>query len=242
MAKKRRVAKSVPKAKAKTIAKAKSKAKAKAPAKAKPARKRAAAPKQVVAKAKPKAPPARKPAPKKAAKPKGVAPVPEGYSTITPYLIVKGLAAALDFYRRAFGAIELVRMPGPDGSVVHAELRIGQSMLMLGESCPDIGVTAPEQGRYTGVNVHLYVPDCDRMFAQALEAGAQVVMPLTNMFWGDRFGKLVDPFGHHWSVSTHVEDVTPEQMQERMAAEMLQPAAAGEACGTASSAPGGALT
>ena len=148
-----------------------------------------------------------------------VKPVPEGFGTVTPHLIVKGAAEAIDFYTRAFGAEELCRLECPQtGGVGHAELRIGASRVMLCEEFPQMGGVAPPTLGGSPVSIHLYVDDADAVFDRAVQAGATVAMPLADMFWGDRFGKLVDPFGHHWSVATHVEDVTPEQMRERMAA------------------------
>jgi uncharacterized glyoxalase superfamily protein PhnB len=149
-------------------------------------------------------------------------PIPEGYHTITPSLVIKGAAEAIDFYKRAFGAEEFCRMPfpGADGGVKigHAELRIGDSVLFLADEFPEHCATGPNG--HSPVTIHLYVTDADAAFKRAVEAGATVTMPLADMFWGDRFGKLVDPFGHQWSIATHVEDVTPEQMKERMASMM----------------------
>jgi len=147
-------------------------------------------------------------------------PIPEGCHTITPHLVIKGAAKAIEFYKRAFGAEELCRMPmpGPDGQVRlgHAELQIGDSRLFLADEFPEQGSTGPNGS--SPVSFHMYVTDADAVFEQAVAAGATVSMPLANMFWGDRFGKLVDPFGHHWSIATHLEDPTPEEMKERMAA------------------------
>ena len=147
-------------------------------------------------------------------------PIPDGYQAIIPHLVIKGAAEAIEFYKRALGAEEVCRMPfpGPDGQmrVGHAELRIGDSHLFLADEFPERGVTGPNG--HSPVTIHLYVPDVDSVYNRAVEAGATVTMPPADMFWGDRYGKLVDPFGHHWSLATHVEDVTPEQMNERMAA------------------------
>jgi uncharacterized glyoxalase superfamily protein PhnB len=143
-----------------------------------------------------------------------------GHETITPHLVVKGAAEAIEFYKRAFGAKEIHRMafPGPDGAVKlgHAELRIGDSRLFLVDEFPQQGVMAPLGN--PPVTIHLMVADADAAFGRAVEAGATVAMPLANMFWGDRFGKLIDPFGHHWSIAAQVEQLTPEQMQQRAAA------------------------
>ena len=146
--------------------------------------------------------------------------IPDGHHTITPHLVIKGASDAIEFYKRAFGAEELSRMPmpGPDGQMKlgHAELQIGDSRLFLADEFPEYGSTGPDG--HSPVVLHLYVPDTDATFNRAVEAGATATMPPADMFWGDRYGKLVDPFGHHWSIATHLEDLTPEQMQERMAA------------------------
>jgi uncharacterized glyoxalase superfamily protein PhnB len=153
-------------------------------------------------------------------------PIPAGQHAITPHLVIKGAAEAIEFYKRAFGAEELSRMPfpGKDGEMKlgHAELKIGDSRLFLADEFPDYGSVGPSDGR-SPVTLHLYVTDADAAFARAVEAGAKVAMPLADMFWGDRFGKLVDPFGHHWSIAEHLEDLTPDQMKERMAAFTGQP-------------------
>jgi uncharacterized glyoxalase superfamily protein PhnB len=153
-------------------------------------------------------------------------PIPAGQHTITPHLVVKGAAEAIEFYKQAFGAEEIDRtpFPGKDGGMKlgHAELQIGNSKLFLADEFPDYGSVGPSDGR-SPVTIHLYVTDADATFARAVEAGATVAMPLADMFWGDRFGKLVDPFGHHWSIAEHLEDLTPEQMQERMASFIGQP-------------------
>jgi uncharacterized glyoxalase superfamily protein PhnB len=147
-------------------------------------------------------------------------PIPAGRHAITPHLVIKGAAEAIEFYKRAFGAEEVSRMPMPDKSgaskIGHAELKIGDSLLYLADEFPDYGSVGP--GATSPVVIHLYVTDADATFDRAVEAGAKVAMPLADMFWGDRYGKLIDPFGHHWSVAEHLEDVSPEQMMERMAA------------------------
>jgi PhnB protein len=147
-------------------------------------------------------------------------PIPTGFHSITPHLVIKGAAEAIEFYKQAFGAEETCRIPfpGPNGQMKlgHAELKIGDSMLFLADEFPEQGVTGPNG--QSPVTIHLYVSDVDAVFNSAVEAGATTSMPPTDMFWGDRYGKLVDPFGHHWAVATHVDDVTPEQMKERMAA------------------------
>jgi PhnB protein len=141
-----------------------------------------------------------------------VNPVPMGMHTLTPHLCIKGAAAAIEFYKSAFGAIELGRTPGADGRLLHAMLKIGDSFLMLTDEFPEWGGKAPGALGGTPVTVHLQVPDCDASFARAVEAGAVVKMPLADMFWGDRYGMLTDPFGHAWSVASHKVDLTPEQI------------------------------
>lgn len=151
---------------------------------------------------------------------KKVAPVPAGYHTVTPHLVCRGAADAMAFYTRAFGAKERLRMATPDGTVAHAEMRIGDSIIMLGEEMPEMGASAPPTVGGSPVNVFLYVKDVDTWFARAVAAGATGDMPPMNMFWGDRYCKLTDPFGHKWSIATHVEDVSGKEMGRRMAAEM----------------------
>lgn len=152
-----------------------------------------------------------------------VKPVPAGYHSVTPYLTVQDGAGAITFYKRAFGAIEKERMPGPDGkSVMHAELRIGDSIVMLSDEFPQGGTKAPKSlGGATG-SIFLYVPNVDAAFRRATDAGCQVAMPPADMFWGDRFGRLVDPFGHHWGMATHKEDVPPKEMARRAQRAMAQ--------------------
>jgi uncharacterized glyoxalase superfamily protein PhnB len=147
-----------------------------------------------------------------------VNPVPEGYRTITPYLVVNGAGEAIDFYVKAFGAVEVIRMPGPGGTVMHGEVRIGDSMLMLSDEFPDWGALGPVSRGGATASIMLYVDDCDAAFRRAVDAGCVAKMPPTDEFWGDRFAKVTDPFGHEWAIATHVEDVTPEEMQRRMAA------------------------
>lgn len=145
-----------------------------------------------------------------------VKPIPEGYHTVTPYLIVKGAAEAIDFYKRAFGAEEIARMLDPDGRrVVHAEIRIGDSVVMLADEFPEMNYLGPLSRGGPTSTLFVYVEDVDAAFAQALAAGATLKMPVTDMFWGDRYGQLTDPFGHHWSLATHKEDVPPEELQRR---------------------------
>ena len=145
-----------------------------------------------------------------------VQPIPEGYEAPIPSLTVDGAAAAIDFYTRAFGARERARMEGPGGTIAHAELEIGGSVVMLADPFPQSGCRPPKELGGTSAAVMLYVEDADATVQQAVEAGAEVTMPVENQFWGDRYGKLRDPFGHEWQVATHVEDVPPEEMEERM--------------------------
>lgn len=151
--------------------------------------------------------------------PNPVKPIPEGYHSITPYLIIRGAAKALDFYKRAFGAAELFRMESPDGRIGHAEIRIGDSPIMLADEHPDMGARSPEAWGGSPVSLMLYVEDVDRVFAQAVEAGAVVERPLADQFYGDRTGGLKDPFGHVWYVATHIEDVPPEELDRRAKAQ-----------------------
>lgn len=143
--------------------------------------------------------------------------IPAGFHSVTPHLIVKGAAEAIEFYKRAFGAEELCRIPGPDGGkLIHAAIQIGTSKVFLVDEFPEFGSVAPQNS--TPITLHLYVEDADAAFDKAVEAGATATAPPADMFWGDRYGRLVDPFGHHWSIASHLEDVAPEQLQERMAA------------------------
>lgn len=142
--------------------------------------------------------------------------IPEGYHSVTPYLYVRGAAKALEFYKRAFNATELVRMPMPDGRLGHAEFRIGDSILMMADEFPDRGVNGPQTLGGTSIGIALYVEDCDGLFRHAVEAGATVEHPLADQFYGDRSGTVIDPFGHKWTIATHTEDVTPEEMKRRM--------------------------
>jgi PhnB protein len=154
------------------------------------------------------------------AAPKRVPPIPAGYHTATPYLTVRGAADAIEFYTKAFGATELMRMPAPGGALGHAEIRIGDSVVMLSDEFPGSPTKPPSALGGTTGYVFLYVPDVDRTFAQAITAGARVTMPLADMFWGDRFGTLLDPFGHAWGLATHKEDVPPKEMARRAQAAM----------------------
>jgi uncharacterized glyoxalase superfamily protein PhnB len=147
-----------------------------------------------------------------------VKPIPDGFHSVTPHIVVRDAAKALAFYQNAFGAEERYRMPGPDGKVVHAEFRIGDSIVMIGEETPQRGALSPQAVGGTPVTLMLYVKDVDASFARATKAGCTVQMPLEDMFWGDRYGKLQDPFGHQWAMATHKEDVSPQEMTKRMAA------------------------
>ncbi len=147
-----------------------------------------------------------------------VKPIPDGYHTVTPYLIIKGADKAIDFYKRAFGATELLRMDGPGGTVAHAELQIGDSRIMLGEEVIQMGYRAPQEGMRSPVGLMIYVPDVDKVAAQAVAAGAKTERPVQDQFYGDRSGNFIDPFGHCWTISTHVEDVSQQELERRMAA------------------------
>lgn len=147
-----------------------------------------------------------------------VKPVPDGYHTVTPYLVVNGGASALEFYKKVFGATELTRFDGPDGKLAHAEIRIGDSIVMLSDEFADRGFRGPQSIGGSPVGLMVYVDDCDKMFNRAIAAGATVKKPLEDQFYGDRSGTLVDPFGHLWTIGTHKEDVSPEELQRRMAA------------------------
>ena len=148
----------------------------------------------------------------------GVKAIPDGYYSLTPYLVIKGAAAAIDFYTKAFGAVEIVRMPGPGGRIMHAEVKIGNAMLMLADENPEQGHLSPSSRGGNTSSVMLYTDDVDAVFKKAIAAGAKANQPPTDMFWGDRMGNLTDPFGHSWAVATHKEDVSPDEMQKRMAA------------------------
>lgn len=144
--------------------------------------------------------------------------IPEGYYSLTPYLVVKGAAEAIEFYTKAFGAVEMMRMPGPGGRIMHAEVKIGNSVLMLADENPERGFLSPaSRGGHTS-SVMFYTEDVDATFKKAIAAGAKEVTPITDMFWGDRMGNLTDPFGHAWAIATHKEDVSPQEMERRMKA------------------------
>jgi PhnB protein len=143
-------------------------------------------------------------------------PIPDGYPRVTPYLIVDGADAAIDFYTSVLGAKERMRMPGPDNKVGHAELAIGESLIMLADEFPDMGARSPKSIGGSPVTVHVYVEDVDATIALAVKTGATITRPVEDKFYGDRGGEIVDPYGHRWSIASHVEDVSPEEMQRRM--------------------------
>jgi len=147
-------------------------------------------------------------------------PVPDGYQTATPYLIVKGAAEAIEFYKKAFGATEMLRMADPQGRVGHAEIKIGDSVIMLADEHPGMGYRGPRTLGGSSVSILLYLADVDRVFERAVKAGAKAQRAVANQFYGDRSGTLEDPFGHVWTVATHVEDVPPEEMKRRAEAAM----------------------
>lgn len=142
--------------------------------------------------------------------------IPEGYHSVTPYMTVRDAARAIEFYKQAFGAVERGAMKGSDGKIIHAELRIGDSVIMLGDEQPQFGALSPLSTGGAGMGLHIYLEDVDSAFDRAVKAGAKVEMPVADMFWGDRYGKLADPFGHKWSIGTHKRDVTTEEMEEAM--------------------------
>jgi PhnB protein len=146
-----------------------------------------------------------------------VKPIPDGYPRVTPYLIIEGAAEAIDFYRSVFGAEERFRLPAPEGRIGHAELAIGNSVIMLADQAPEMDARDPNTVGGTPVSLHVYVEDSDAVFARAIEAGARELRPVEDRFYGDRSGAFEDPFGHRWDVATHVEDVPPEEMDKRMA-------------------------
>ena len=145
-----------------------------------------------------------------------VNPIPDGYNSVTPYLYIRGASAAIDFYKRAFGAVEVMRLSGPDGRIGHAELRIGNSMVMLADEHPEMKVVGPQSLGGTSIGILLYVVDVDDVVSRAVAAGAKIERPIQNQFYGDRSGTIVDPYGHNWTIATHVEDVSAAEMEERM--------------------------
>jgi len=144
--------------------------------------------------------------------------VPESMHSVTPHLVCAGAAEAITFYKQAFGAVEMGRLSGPQGKLMHAMIRIGDSAVMLVDEFPDRGSLGPKSLKGSPVTIHLYVEDVDATVKRAVAAGAKITMPVDDMFWGDRYGRLEDPFGHSWSVATHIRDVSPEEMQAAMKA------------------------
>lgn len=147
-----------------------------------------------------------------------VKPIPDGYHSLTPYLIIDGAAKAIEFYQKVFGATELLRLPGPGGKLGHAEIKIGDSVLMMADEMPEMGHRGPKALGGSPVGIMLYVEDVARTFEKAVAAGATVDRPVQDQFYGDRSGTVIDPFGYKWTIATHVEDVAPEEMQKRIAA------------------------
>jgi PhnB protein len=152
--------------------------------------------------------------------------IPKGQRSVTPHLVVREAAQAIEFYKKAFGAEEIRRAPGPDGKIMHAEMQLGDSHVYLNDEFPAMGALSPLSLNGTPVTIHLWFEDVDEAYRRALEAGARMVMPLADQFWGDRYGIVADPFGHHWSMASHVRDVTPEEMAKAMEAMSSQPPAA----------------
>jgi PhnB protein len=160
------------------------------------------------------------PSTRKGGRTMAVKPIPEGYHTATPYLAVDDAAEALEYYKKAFGAKERGRMEAPEGKIGHAEIQIGDSLVMLSDPFPQASTRTPKELGGTSASVFLYVEDVDKFVQRAVDAGATVTMEVEDQFWGDRFGTITDPFGHSWSVATHIEDVPPEEMAERAKAAM----------------------
>jgi PhnB protein len=145
-------------------------------------------------------------------------PIPDGYHNVTPYLVIKGAAAAIDFYKQALGAVEVMRMPQPDGRVGHAELKFGDSFVMLADEFPEMNIVGPKTLGNTSVALLLYVDDVDKAVERAVSLGATIKKPIADQFYGDRTGTIEDPFGHKWTLAVHLEDVSPEEMERRMSA------------------------
>jgi PhnB protein len=141
--------------------------------------------------------------------------IPKGYSTVTPYLVIKGAAKAIDYYKKVFGATVVERMDAPDGRVGHAELQIGDSRIMLADENPQMGYRSAESIGGSPVSLYLYIPDCDKVVAKAAAEGAKILKPVADQFYGDRSGFIQDPFGHFWGIATHIEDVSPKELEER---------------------------
>ena len=151
-----------------------------------------------------------------------VKPIPEGLHSLTPHITVRDAAKAIEYYKRAFGAEEKGRFAGPDGKIMHASLRIGDSALYLNDEFPEMGCSSPLTHGGSGVTLHLYVEDVDTVYKRAIDAGAKSTMPVADQFWGDRYGTLTDPFGHNWSIATHKEELTPDEMERRGKEAMAQ--------------------
>jgi PhnB protein len=149
-----------------------------------------------------------------------VKPVPDGYHTLTPFLTVRDAARAIEFYKQAFGAVERGVMKGPDGKVMHAELKIGDSIIMLSDEFPEFGSLSPQSSGGAGMGLHIYLDGVDAAFDRAVKAGAEIEMPVADQFWGDRYGKLKDPFGHKWSIATHTKDLSMDEMKQSMSEAM----------------------
>jgi PhnB protein len=149
-----------------------------------------------------------------------VDPIPKDMHSVTPHLVCEGAADAIAFYQRSFNATELTRMPGPNNRIMHAAIRIGDSIIMLADDFPEYGGLGPKALKGSPVTLHLYVADTDAAFQQAVDAGASVRMPPADMFWGDRYAQVTDPFGHHWSIATHIKDMTPQEMMAAMQQQM----------------------
>lgn len=147
-------------------------------------------------------------------------PIPDGFSSITPHLVIKECGKAIDFYKKAFDAQEIYRSLMPDGRIMHAMIQVGNSFVMMADEFPDMGAKGPKTIGGTSVSLHLYTEDADKLFNQAIAAGATQIMPINDMFWGDRYGQILDPFGHSWAIATHKNDVSPEEM-EKAAKEMF---------------------
>lgn len=147
-----------------------------------------------------------------------VKPIPEGMHSVTPHLVCRGAADAIEFYKQAFGALEQGRLPGPDGKLMHALIRIGDSAVMLVDEFPEWGSLGPTSLKASPVTLHLYVEDVEATVARAVAAGARITLPVDDMFWGDRYGRIEDPFGHQWSIATHIRDLSPEEIRTAMEA------------------------
>ena len=154
--------------------------------------------------------------------------IPEGFHTITPHLVCAGAAEALAFYQKAFGGVEVGRMPGPGGKIMHSEMRIGDSRIMVVDEFPDYGSNGPLALKGSPVVIHMYVQDADAVWEKALAAGAKPIMPLADMFWGDRYGQLEDPFGHRWAIATHQRDMSMQEIEQAMQQAMRQQEHCGE--------------